>query len=158
MHGFSLREIITVSDVIFLGTVLSRRSVVMTEPLGGAPPLQIAGVQHQFEVKASWKGPSNAVLVVTAPTDRGSCGMTFQVGREYLVSATQRPEGLFTDSCSDINRPEASKVLGPPVVGIAPVEVHNSDKRSTRVTSFVAATVGAAIIAIVMFRRRSRKR
>jgi hypothetical protein len=158
----SLREIITVSNVIFFGTVLSRRVVVMTEPLGGDnPPLRMPAMEYGFEVKASWRGPLNAVLVVTAPTDRGSCGLTFQVGREYFVSATQSVEGLFTDSCSDINDPEVAKVLGPPVVGLAPADLHDSGKRLARVTSFVAATVagvGAAIIAILMFRRRSRNR
>lgn len=160
--NFSVREIITESNVIFFGTVLSRRFVVMTEPLGGGvPPLQMPAMEYRFEVKASWRGRLSSVLVVTAPTDRGSCGLTFQVGREYFVSATQTVEGLFTGACSDINRPEVAKVLGPPVVGLAPADLHDSGKRLTRETSFAVATiagVGAAIIAIVMFRRRSRKR
>ena len=163
-NGYSLRQTIGLADVVFFGTVMSSRTIVVTEPIAGWPlPLQIPGKEYQFQIKASWRGPLSAVVAVKAPSDPGSCGIEFQVGRDFFVAGTQTADGIFTGRCSYIskNLSETSKILGPPTFRLGPFGVDDPDSGLASAHWLAAATmtsVVAAVIAVVKYRRRKRRR
>jgi hypothetical protein len=101
------------SDMVFSGIV---RAIFPT-----SDPYHI---QVIVEVNMIWKGVSQEFFSVFTPPDPGMCGVSFEVGQEFLVYATTFSEewgtGGFTHLCTRTRLLEWANVdlayLGPPIV------------------------------------------
>lgn len=80
------------------------RAVFVGEPYAVTPVIDANGlvqsVHVDFVVHESWKGVSGSRMGLTTSGDEASCGVDFQVGREYLVFAFASDEVLSANLCS----------------------------------------------------------
>jgi hypothetical protein len=66
-----------------------------------------------FQVSEVWKGEVEETIEVTTPESEGSCGYTFEEGREYLVYASR---GMEVSLCSE-TKPLSDARADPEVLG-----------------------------------------
>ncbi len=60
----------------------------------------VRSVHVNFVVHESWKGVSGSRMGLSTSGDEASCGVDFQVGREYLVLAFASDDGLSANLCA----------------------------------------------------------
>lgn len=118
----STDEALRTSDAVFSGEVAEVRAggeIPIDEAGGSGPAAFLDPVA--FEVKESWKGVSEASVVVRGHGPEASCGLDFDEGETYLVFAYRVGEGdggpLATDFCgatSEASQETALEMLGPP--------------------------------------------
>lgn len=80
------------------------RAVFVGEPFAITPVMDGTGfvqsVHVDFVVHESWKGVTGSRMGLTTSGDEASCGVDFQVGREYLVFAFASDDGLSANLCA----------------------------------------------------------
>jgi hypothetical protein len=83
------------SEAVFSGEV-----VRIDRPSG---PMQSSGDPETdtFRVLKSWKGPKSGTFEVKTPVSDISCGYPFEKGREYLVYASEKRQGLEVYLCGE---------------------------------------------------------
>ena len=82
------------SAVVFQGTVVASR------PLRSQGGVDLV-VRYTFEVARVWKGGRIGTIDISAGTSSAACGITFDIGREYVVYATgDTAEGFSTNLCA----------------------------------------------------------
>ncbi|WP_102029070.1 hypothetical protein [Salirhabdus sp. Marseille-P4669] len=85
------------SSAVFLGKVTE----IANKDRGSLTfPPDIEQVAVQFEVEKSWKGLNQKEVVVYTASNSASCGFEFEVGREYLVYASEGEGNLQTSYCT----------------------------------------------------------
>lgn len=92
------QELAAQADVVFTGTALTRREVVV--PTTTAPALP-GHVEWTFAVEGVTKGAvAGAHQDVMTASNSAACGFDFQAGARYLVYATRQDGALTTGLCS----------------------------------------------------------
>ncbi len=111
------------SDAVFTGTVTKIKKVGM----GLYSPKKV-----YFDVEKTWKGQNKAKTFVITGIGSGDCGFNFEVGKDYIVYASEsnmytNTTALTTTVCdltSNLNEKNAnpihSKVILPPGEGKMP--------------------------------------
>jgi hypothetical protein len=59
-----------------------------------------SGLAVKFKVYGFWKGQIGDEVIVRTAEDSGMCGFAFQVGKRYLVYASDTGNSLHTTICS----------------------------------------------------------
>lgn len=91
-----VEEARTASAAVFEAQVAS------IEPIeGGAGAIRV-----RLDVVQTWKGANTEHLEVTTSSNEASCGYPFEVGRSYLVYATEAQGELRVSLCSRTRRME----------------------------------------------------
>lgn len=80
------------------------RAVFVGEPFAITPVMDgdgfVRSVHVDFVVHESWKGVTGSRMGLSTSGDEASCGVDFQVGREYLVLAFASDDGLSANLCA----------------------------------------------------------
>ena len=77
----STNEALEDSVAVFSGKVTKITEEDPTLPMiSSADPVTV-----EFQVDRVWKGPSEKTIKVTTPSDEGTCGYGFEMGKTYLV-------------------------------------------------------------------------
>ena len=99
-------------DAVFVGTVSSVRDVPADPVHSPNRMWEFPVTEATFEVFDSLEAnPSSPVLILT-PTEGGACGISFVVGRSYLVFAKREAGRLRSAACDGTAPlPEASDTL-----------------------------------------------
>lgn len=104
----SIRKELKRSDMIFIGQVLSKKELSITDSL--MPAISIKQTQYLFLVKGFYKGKciGDTVSVVTG-IGGGDCGYKFTIGSDYLIYSSYQnkyyadgepvEKFLYTDVC-----------------------------------------------------------
>ena len=87
-------EALQQADVVFRGTAVRVENAA--QDVGDLP----RGRRVAFRTNVVWKGPHEEEFVIRTGMGGGDCGFEFVVGTEYLVYATQTPEGYYTGLCT----------------------------------------------------------
>lgn len=53
-----------------------------------------------LEVQEVWKGVNESQIMLHTVRSSASCGYEFEIGKEYLIYATEREQGFHVSSCS----------------------------------------------------------
>ena len=156
------------ADVAFKGTVTGR-----ADPDGGGNIISSGRtVFYSFEVDDVVKGDADNPAKVATAAEGASCGAGFEVGRRYLVFATQRPDGLTSSLCAGNERLQAlpartaapdSEPATEPATEPAPrdpVDELLGDTSSSSPVLMILAGLAAvgAVVAVAIGRARQRKR
>lgn len=89
----------TVEQKLAGSTSVFRGIVVEATPLGNSASPALV-VRYTFDVSKTWKGDSRGTLDVSSGTVSAACGMTFELGREYLIYADGESVSLGTSLCA----------------------------------------------------------
>lgn len=91
--GLSVLSALQRSDAVFQGIVTA------TNPI--SPNVAYTEWSTDFQVSRKWKGLVPAVVHVVATRDDGSCGIKFNVGKDYIVYgiASKEPSVFHTVIC-----------------------------------------------------------
>jgi hypothetical protein len=81
------------STAVFSGKVMGIN--IPKRRISSADPVKVL-----FRVNTVWKGPEQAVLIVTTAREGASCGYHFEHGVEYLVYAGGEMKALRVSKCS----------------------------------------------------------
>lgn len=80
------------------------RAVFVGEPLAITPVIDgdgfVRSLHVDFLVHESWKGVTGSRMGLTTSGDEASCGVDFQVGREYLIFAFASDDRLSANLCA----------------------------------------------------------
>ncbi|TFE19877.1 hypothetical protein [Cohnella luojiensis] len=98
-----VREELEHKSAIFAGTVEKVTPPWFKILKSSADPVKVT-----FKVSAVWKGELGRQVIVYTARDSASCGVDdFQVGTEYIVSASLKSKSLETNICA-LTKPLAS--------------------------------------------------
>ena len=89
----------TTEEKLAGSSMVFRGRVVDAVPLGsGSGPAMV--VRYRFDVAKIWKGAPRRTVEVSSGSIPVACGMTFDVGSEYVIYAYGEPDSLGTGLCA----------------------------------------------------------
>ena len=141
------------SEAVFVGTVTNieaKNKVSDKLGLGSSADLMLVTIS----VSKAWKGIDQKNITVTTAKSSASCGFSFEKGKEYIVYANSREEGLHVSLCSRTSLVEnAQKDLQE--LGKAENIKENNDNtnkspRSALSVSVIGGIVGLVFVIIVV--------
>ena len=113
-HGGPGRCYLPDAPVAFVGTVISKEAVDLRQPPDPSaipnysgrrrvgdppPPRDDSYIAVTFQVNESLRGDARKTIVIRTEPANNSCTYPFDIGKEYLVFASDRSGSLYTSPC-----------------------------------------------------------
>lgn len=92
----SVAERVSSAVAIFEGRVRDRQEIAADADFGAV------GARYDFDVTRVWKGRAAERRSITTGLSSASCGISYDVGKTYLVVASGSDEELLTDTCNGL--------------------------------------------------------